>query len=73
MLDNGMSKPPQSAPGAPEPRVTLSARVLREAFALHVLITGQEKREALERAQKLSPEEAPIAALLGQATVHWAP
>ncbi|MCA2010751.1 6-phosphogluconolactonase [Pararhodobacter sp. CCB-MM2] len=64
---------PITAPGAPEPRVTLSARVLKEAFALHVLITGDEKRAAIERAQKLSPEEAPIAALLGQATVHWAP
>lgn len=64
---------PITAPGAPEPRVTLSARVLKEAFALHVLITGTEKREAIERAQKLSPMEAPIAALLGQATVHWAP
>lgn len=64
---------PITAPGAPEPRVTLSARVLKEAFALHVLITGAEKREAIERAQKLSPMEAPIAALLGQATVHWAP
>ncbi|PWE30087.1 6-phosphogluconolactonase [Pararhodobacter marinus] len=64
---------PISAPGAPEPRVTLSARILREAFALHVLITGDEKRAAIERAQKLSPMEAPIAALLSKATVHWAP
>ncbi|MBN8293813.1 6-phosphogluconolactonase [Rhodobacter sp. NTK016B] len=64
---------PISAPGAPEPRVTLSARTLREAFALHVLITGDEKRAAIERAEKLSPMEAPIAALLSKATVHWAP
>ncbi|WP_127109677.1 6-phosphogluconolactonase [Pararhodobacter zhoushanensis] len=64
---------PITAPGAPEPRVTLSARVLKDAFALHVLITGAEKRTALEQAQKLSPMEAPIAALLHNATVHWAP
>ncbi|MFN4098607.1 MAG: 6-phosphogluconolactonase [Pararhodobacter sp.] len=64
---------PIAAPGVPEPRVTLSARVLRDAFALHVLITGDEKRTAIERAAKLSPTEAPIAALLSKATVHWAP
>ncbi len=60
------------APGAPEPRITLTAPVLRGAMHLHVLITGAEKREALERARKLSPSEAPIAALLAEATVHWA-
>lgn len=60
-----------SAPGVPEPRVSLSARVLRDAYAVHVVIIGEEKRAALLRAQKLPAEEAPIAALLGQATVHW--
>ncbi|MCA0204884.1 MAG: 6-phosphogluconolactonase [Proteobacteria bacterium] len=64
---------PITAPDAPEPRVTMSARVLKDAFALHVLIVGAEKREALERAQKLSPTEAPINALLSRASVHWAP
>lgn len=64
---------PITAPDAPEPRVTLSARVLKGAFALHVLIVGAEKRTTLERAHKLSPMEAPINALLSQATVHWAP
>ncbi len=61
------------APGVPEPRLTLSARALKSAFALHVLITGPEKRAALDRARNLPPLEAPIAALLGQASVHWAP
>lgn len=61
------------APGASEPRITLSARVLTAAFGLHVLITGAAKRAALERAQGLLPEQAPIAALLPRATVHWAP
>ncbi|ROU04079.1 6-phosphogluconolactonase [Histidinibacterium lentulum] len=60
------------APGAPEPRVTLSARVLREAMSLHIVITGREKREALERARHLTPQEAPVAAVLKQAMVHWA-
>jgi 6-phosphogluconolactonase len=62
-----------TAPGAPEPRVTLSARLFREAYALHVLITGNEKRAALDRARKLDPLKAPIRAILDNATVHWAP
>ncbi|MEO0487670.1 MAG: 6-phosphogluconolactonase [Pseudomonadota bacterium] len=63
---------PMRAPGAPEPRVTLSARVLAGAMTTHVVITGAEKREALERAQRLPPSEAPVAAILDNATVHWA-
>lgn len=55
-----------------EPRVSFSARVLREALSVHVVITGQDKREALERAVGLPPMEAPIAAILDKATVHWA-
>ena len=63
---------PMRAAGAGEPRVTLSARVLRDAMAIHVLITGAEKRAALERAMDLTPQEAPIRAVLDDATVHWA-
>jgi 6-phosphogluconolactonase len=39
---------------------------------VHLLITGAEKRAALERAQHLPPEEAPVAAILDGAVVHWA-
>ena len=60
------------AEGAGEPRITLTVPVLGDALFTHLLITGPEKREALERAQSLSPEEAPIRALLDRATVHWA-
>ena len=63
---------PMRAPGAPEPRVTLSARVLNEAMRKHVLIFGSDKREALERAKGLLPEDAPINAVIDDATVHWA-
>ncbi len=59
-------------PGQPETRITLTAPVLREAFALHLLLTGAEKRAALERAEKADPLDAPVAALLDQAIVHWA-
>jgi 6-phosphogluconolactonase len=57
---------------AGEPRITLTARVLRDAMTIHLLITGAEKRAALERAQSLPPEEAPVRAVLDHATVHWA-
>ena len=57
---------------AGEPRVTLSARVLKDAMTCHILITGPEKRAALERAQHLTELEAPVKAVLANATVHWA-
>lgn len=64
---------PIRAKDAPEPRLTLTARVLNEAMAKHVVITGKAKRAAIERAQGLPPEQAPIRAVLDGATVHWAP
>ncbi|WP_342075865.1 6-phosphogluconolactonase [Yoonia sp. SS1-5] len=60
------------APGAPEPRITLSANVLKEAMCRHIVIVGDEKRAALEKARHLQPHDAPVAALLPGATVHWA-
>ena len=63
---------PMRAEAAGEPRITLTARTLREAFNIHVLITGPDKRAALERAMTLTPMEAPVRAVLDNATVHWA-
>lgn len=60
------------AESAGEPRVTLTAPVLRGAMSLHILITGAEKRAALERAAHLPEIEAPVRSVLGQAKVHWA-
>ncbi len=60
------------ADAAGEPRITLTAPVLRGAIRTHVLVTGPEKRAALERAQHLSPAEAPIRLVLDHATIHWA-
>ena len=60
------------ADGAGEPRITLTAPVLQSAMSTHVLITGSEKREALERARALPVEDAPIRAVLKHATIHWA-
>ena len=63
---------PMRAPGAPEPRITLSARVLDQALNKHIVITGAEKRAALEQAVRSTPHDAPIKAVLSGATVHWA-
>jgi 6-phosphogluconolactonase len=63
---------PMRAEAAGEPRITLTAPTLREAFNIHILITGPEKRAALERAMTLTPMEAPVRAVLDNATVHWA-
>lgn len=60
------------AEAAGEPRITLTAPVLKGAMNIHILITGAEKRAALERALTLPPEEAPVRVLLDNATVHWA-
>ncbi len=60
------------AEAAGEPRMTLTAPVLRGAMHTHVLITGAEKRAALERAAHLTDLEAPVRTVLANATVHWA-
>jgi 6-phosphogluconolactonase len=63
-------------PGEPEARLTLSARVLRAAPVIHILITGADKLAALARALEGGPvEEAPVRAVLtapGPVTVHYA-
>ncbi|MBY6119465.1 MULTISPECIES: 6-phosphogluconolactonase [Mameliella] len=64
---------PMRAPGAPEPRITLSAPVLNGALSKHVLIFGEDKRAALESARGKPVAEAPINAVLSEARVHWAP
>jgi 6-phosphogluconolactonase len=60
------------AEAAGEPRITLTAPVLRGAMKTHILITGAEKRAAIERAAYLGEIEAPVRAVLANATVHWA-
>ena len=72
MADDAPPLMAMRAPGAAEPRVTLTLPVLRDAMSTHILITGADKREALERARHGDAREAPVAAILGDATVHWA-
>lgn len=63
---------PMRADAAGEPRITLTAPVLAGALNIHILITGAEKRAAIERAASLPALEAPVRVVLDNATVHWA-
>ena len=73
MADDAPLLVPMRAPGAPEPRITLSAPVLAGAINTHIVITGTEKRDALRTARNLGdPMRAPILAVLSGATIHWA-
>jgi 6-phosphogluconolactonase len=56
---------PMRAPGAPEPRLTLTARVILRARALALHIEGADKLATLERALGPGPlQEMPIRAAL---------
>jgi 6-phosphogluconolactonase len=63
-------------PSQPEARLTLTAPVLRAASVIHVLITGEAKRAALETALAGGPAaEAPVRVALTApcpVTVHYA-
>ncbi|MBR9844216.1 MAG: 6-phosphogluconolactonase [Rhodobacteraceae bacterium] len=56
----------------PETRITLSARVLDGALSKHLVMTGPQKRTAVEAAQDLPPEEAPVGSILKDTKIHWA-
>ncbi|UWQ20424.1 6-phosphogluconolactonase [Jannaschia sp. W003] len=60
-------------PGKAEARVTLTAPVLAGALDTHFLVMGEAKRSALDVARTSDPMDAPAAAFLRGATVHWAP
>ncbi len=60
------------APRAPEPRVSLTAPVLTQALAVHLVVTGAEKRDVLEKVGGMSLTEAPVKLVLDDAVVHWA-
>ena len=67
-----------SAPGAGEPRVTLTLKRLCAARALYVHIEGEGKVETLRKAEAEGPIEAmPVRAILRQTqtplTIFWCP
>ena len=56
---------PIQAPGAPEPRLTLTGRVILRARAIALLIEGQDKLNTLAKALEDGPAEAmPIRTVL---------
>jgi 6-phosphogluconolactonase len=55
----------------PEARITLAAHVLNNALRKHIVFKGKDKREALDRAVTLPPQDAPIRAVLDGAFVHY--
>ena len=55
--------------GAPHARVTLTLRALLDTRVVMILIEGESKRAAIERAADLDPALHPIAAFLQQRTV----
>lgn len=64
---------PMRAPGADEPRVTLTAPILNGAMSKHLLILGAAKRDALNKAMSEKHVRlAPVKAVMSDMTVHWA-
>jgi 6-phosphogluconolactonase len=66
------------APGAGEPRVTLTLKRLLSARALYLHIEGEEKARTLEKALGEGPVEAmPVRAILRETstplTIYWSP
>ena len=61
-----------SAPGIPEPRVSLTARVLNASQEKHLVFFGVDKKRVLDEAMFLDPLSAPVSAVLDGAFVHWA-
>ncbi|MGO4907829.1 6-phosphogluconolactonase [Pseudorhodobacter sp. W20_MBD10_FR17] len=72
LADDAPNLLPLRADGAGEPRITLTAPVLKGAQHIHILITGADKRAALERAAQLPVTQAPVRCVLADATIHWA-
>ena len=72
MSDHAPPMLPVIAPSTGERRMTLSLRALASSKFVDIAILGKAKYEALERASAgMDPLDAPIAALLEQARVHY--
>lgn len=54
-------------------RMTLTVPALNAALSKHIVITGADKKQAFEEAVRLNdPYQAPVAAVVAGATIHWA-
>ena len=77
-LDACRIDPDPLPPDAPYPRISLCVRRLLRTRALHLVITGEEKRAVLEAAlADPDPLRRPVAAILHapgtQVRLHWCP
>ena len=72
LSDNAPTFLPMRAAGAMEARMTLTAQVLNSSRFKHLVIFGEEKRKAFEKAINLPNSIAPVSAILPGASVHWA-
>ena len=72
LSNNAPTLLPMRAAGAMEARMTLTAQVLNSSRFKHLVIFGEEKRTAFEKAIDLPNSIAPISAILPGASVHWA-
>lgn len=66
-----------AAPGASEPRISLTLPAILSADAIFLLIAGDDKKATLDRAMQPGPvAEAPVRAILSaksNVSVYWAP
>jgi 6-phosphogluconolactonase len=62
---------PVQVAGQDAARLTLTAPVLHTAEAIHLLITGDDKRKALMQAETTPTAQAPVNIVLPRATIHW--
>ena len=72
LSNNAPTLLPMRAGGALETRITLTAQVLNSSRIKHLVIFGDEKRAAFEKAIDLPYSIAPISAILPGSNVHWA-
>lgn len=79
-MDSGLaaiaSLPDPLPPEAPFARISLTLPRLLHAHAVHLMATGPEKREVLQRVRQNPQSSLPVAALLRAGApvhVHWSP
>ena len=63
---------PMQVASQSEPRITLTEPALNSAMHKHIVVTGDDKLNALQQAQGLSAMKAPVTRIWGGARIHWA-
>lgn len=63
---------PMQVASQAEPRITLTEPALNSAMHKHIVVTGDDKLNALQQAKGLSAMKAPVTRIWGGARIHWA-